>query len=480
MWRRKRQIEEARAALDRAGDWEAWSAAAERLDGLTGSTAWRNDNRCSAYDHDVMAAHISRLRRARDNRALDELALALGETLHRHHMAIRDVHAWQGALAGGKRLVAAWLNEVEQAIRWLTAHDSPRLPWDRKLDALERASLDWGHSALLLSGGAGLGFMHLGVVRALLEGGLLPQVISGSSMGAAVAAAVCTRTDDELAEMYATTEAIERVGLKWLPPPDVLRSRSLFDAERWAAALRTNIGTLTFREAHARTGRSLSIVVAPMSARQRVRVLNHITAPDVLIWSAALASCAIPGLFPAVQLRAQGPDGQDRPWLAEERFIDGSFWGDLPMLQLRRIFSVNHTIVSQANPHVLPLLALKDGRGPVSATFDVASALAWGQGRELATLAGRRLPNTRLRRLITDVWTMADQVRSGDVTIAPTMTPRDVRQLLSNPSRGELDHMILRGAQATWRWMPAIRGQTRVARVLRDCLADVLQQGAEA
>lgn len=75
---------------------------------------------------------------------------------------------------------------------------------------------------------------------------------------------------------------------------------------------------------------------------------------------------------------------------------------------------------------------------------------------------------------------MADQVRSGDVTIAPRLRLHDLKQLLSNPTQAELDEMILRGARATWRRLPALRGQTRIARVLADCLSEVLQLGAEA
>lgn len=480
MFHRRRQQQQARRDLAEARSFSAWLAAAERYDAATGQTAWRNDNRCVAYDHKVMAEHIGRLRAAQERRDAEQLAVTLGETLHRHHLAVREPQVWDGALAGGKRIVAAWLDEVERTMRWLTRHDSPRLTWDRKLDALERASLDWGHSALLLSGGAGLGFIHLGVLRALLDEGLLPEVINGSSMGASVAAVACTRTDAELRALFADTSSLERHGLVWQPVRQASADRALFEPAHWAEAMRRNVGDMTFREAKLHSGRTLSIVVAPLTARQRVRVLNHITAPDVLVASAALASSAIPGLFPPVTLRARGADGVERPWLAEERFIDGGFWGDLPMLQLRRLFGVNHSIVSQTNAHVLPLLALQEGRGPVSATFDVASALAWGQGRELASIAGRRLPNHQLRRLILEAWSMADQVRSGDITIAPRLQLHDLRQLLSNPTQAELDEMILRGARATWRRMPALRGQTRVARVLADCLSEVMQQGAQA
>ena len=46
----------------------------------------------------------------------------------------------------------------------------------------------FGRSALLLSGGARLGLLHLGVVRALWKQNLLPRVINGSSAGSLIAA----------------------------------------------------------------------------------------------------------------------------------------------------------------------------------------------------------------------------------------------------------------------------------------------------
>lgn len=39
---------------------------------------------------------------------------------------------------------------------------------------------------------------HVGVVKAFLDAGLLPRVITGTSAGGLIAALVCTRTDDEL------------------------------------------------------------------------------------------------------------------------------------------------------------------------------------------------------------------------------------------------------------------------------------------
>ena len=50
---------------------------------------------------------------------------------------------------------------------------------------------------MLLSGGAALGFYHVGVVKALMENGLLPRVISGASAGSILCAMIGTRTDEE-------------------------------------------------------------------------------------------------------------------------------------------------------------------------------------------------------------------------------------------------------------------------------------------
>jgi TAG lipase/steryl ester hydrolase/phospholipase A2/LPA acyltransferase len=101
--------------------------------------------------------------------------------------------------------------------------------------------------------------------------------------------------------------------------------------------------------------------------------LNYLTSPHVLIWSAVTASCAFPGLFEAQELMAKDRFGQTIPFHApfllgmEERngattrrWRDGSLESDLPIKQLKELFNVNHFIVSQANPHIAPLLRLKE------------------------------------------------------------------------------------------------------------------------
>lgn len=42
------------------------------------------------------------------------------------------------------------------------------------------------------------GLYHIGVVKALHERDLLPRIISGTAVGALIAALICIHTDDEL------------------------------------------------------------------------------------------------------------------------------------------------------------------------------------------------------------------------------------------------------------------------------------------
>ena len=123
------------------------------------------------------------------------------------------------------------------------------------------------------------------------------------------------------------------------------------------------------------TGRVLCITVCSARKHEPPRCLNYLTSPHVVIWSAVNASCAFPGLFEAQEQMAKDRFGEIRPYHAPfslssedkpeasaRRWRDGSLESDLPMIQVQELFNVNHfiVIVSQANPHIAPLLRLKE------------------------------------------------------------------------------------------------------------------------
>ena len=58
--------------------------------------------------------------------------------------------------------------------------------------------------------------------------------------------------------------------------------------------------------------------------RSPTKLLNYMTAPDTLIWSALLASAAVPGILNPVVLMQKLKDGTIVPWNWGSKFKDGS------------------------------------------------------------------------------------------------------------------------------------------------------------
>jgi predicted acylesterase/phospholipase RssA len=83
-------------------------------------------------------------------------------------------------------------------------------------------------------------------------------------------------------------------------------------------------GSMTFKEAYLRTGRILNISVIPADRHSPTKLLNYVTAPDTVIWSALLASAAVPGILNPVVLMQKLKDGSIIPWNWGSRFKDGS------------------------------------------------------------------------------------------------------------------------------------------------------------
>jgi TAG lipase/steryl ester hydrolase/phospholipase A2/LPA acyltransferase len=52
--------------------------------------------------------------------------------------------------------------------------------------------------------------------------------------------------------------------------------------------------------------------------------------------------------------------GPEEKGIGKRQWRDGTLESDLPMMQLKELFNVNHFIVSQANPHIAPLLRFKE------------------------------------------------------------------------------------------------------------------------
>lgn len=141
------------------------------------------------------------------------------------------------------------------------------LDLEEKRSLFKRIHKNYGRTALCLSGGASFSYYHFGVIKALLDADLLPDIISGTSGGALIAALVATHTNDELKKILVPALASKITACSepfkvWFPR--WWRTGARFDSVDWARKCSWfTKGSMTFREAYERTGRILNISCVP-------------------------------------------------------------------------------------------------------------------------------------------------------------------------------------------------------------------------
>lgn len=462
--------------MQHAESYEAWLSAAQELDRLTGLDAWRHDDASAHYHPQVLRDDIRRLGDLLARREVASLLELLHESLYRSFNDVLEPALYGTAHAGPKRLVTEWLDAVETTIETLIDADLDGWTYEGKLSVVRQAYRNLGRSALLLSGGATLGFYHIGVLRGLWRAGLLPDVVVGASMGAIVAAAVCCRSERELETFFSgDVPEIDCVGFERRPWREAWRERSIMRPERLLRNIVNNCGEYTFAQAHDRSGRVLNISLMPTRTRQKPRVLNYLTAPDLCIPQAALASAAVPGLYPPGALCKLDEAGE-HPYIPGETWIDGSLGGDLPTMRVSRLHNVNHFIVSQTQPHALPLMAGVSQHGLFGHASEAALAVARTQSVQVLDVARRVAARTPVGLGIELAHRMARQDYRGDINIHPRFDPRVYGKLFKNPTPRELAYFVREGERATWPKLAMIRDATRIARCLARCEAKLVSR----
>ena len=396
---------------------------------------WREDDRCEWIHASELRASIARLRRMRRRGESWQLLNAFQDALFRHQGECAQPELYDVARAGTKRVIGEYLEELEQCFGYLLALKEPGVDDSFRLSQVKRVGRVYGRPALMLSGGALLGLFHFGVVKALFEQDLLPRTVSGSSMGSIIAAWACVHTDEELRTLFADPSRINREALGRLPVGKMRDQAALLDQAKLRRFLPTVLGDRTFSGALRHSRRILNITVSPLRKQQIPRLLNYLSAPEALVNSAVLASCAIPVAFRPVQLMARR-GGKVEPWMKNERWIDGSVHTDLPFDSLRQMLNINHFITSQSNPHVLPLLGPYPRRpGLAAALVRAGSSTARHGSAQLLDILRRHSPGLAVRRQFDKAHAIYSQTyASTDMHIQLPFRPRQFARMLSNPS----------------------------------------------
>lgn len=275
-----------------------WEAAAADLDKVEGNDLWKLQDDSGDYDHELVQARLQQLNDAKLSRDPQRLLFLIRTSLTRHLGGMGNIRLYKHTHIGTKHLIERYIESALESISLLvesTRRPGPSSPDARHLlDQVLLARQSFGRSALLLSGGGTFGMNHNGVVKSLWEANLLPRIISGASAGSIVCAVLCTKTDDEVPTVldefvYGDLD----VFTQGKGDDSLLRQAArfmkygaLFDISNLIRVMKGMIGDMTFQEAYNRTRRILNICVSTASLYELPRLLNYVTAPNVLIWSA--------------------------------------------------------------------------------------------------------------------------------------------------------------------------------------------------
>lgn len=459
--------------LQAAHDYQEWRDIALELDETTGRQDWKLDNTSPYYDYELIADRLIRLRRYRLERKDVELVRTLREGLHHDLGNIGHPLLYSHAYIGTKKLIEDYIEEVCQCLYYVCEHDFDFLPAADKYCFFEDTKHSYGQPALMFSGGATLGLFHTGVCKALHAQDLLPKVFSGSSAGALMAGMLGTHTDDELIDLY-DGDGFYQHAFHFRKLAEILRGGGIADVNVLKVFLRQNLGNYTFEEAFARTGRHINIAVAPFEGSQSPRIMNELTSPYLLMWSAALASCAVPILFPPVKLTAKNAQGKNSPYMSSLRWVDGSVRSDFPRDRIARLYNINYTIACQVNPHIVPFMQ-NDIERHRKDVLSWPSKIVRGQGKVLAMGAMDftrerfgRMPT--VRRMLDHGYGIIGQRYYGDVNIVGNYNLRHYTYMLKNPSKQLFKVLQQEGERATWPKISGIATHARIGKTLEHCL----------
>lgn len=279
-----------------ADNLDDWRAAAAELDELEGNNRWKNERTSPEYNYELVEARCKQLDEARINCDVQRMLFLIRTTLTRGLGGMGDLRLYKHSHVGTKTLIDRYIDSAKATLTSLldvTEKQGDSLDPRHVLEQLLATRQSFGRSALLLSGGGTFGMNHIGVVKSLWENHMLPRIVSGASAGSIVCAVLCTKSDAEMERVleefcYGELDVFEKEGEGGVltKVARFLKYGALFDIGHLTRVIRNLLGDLTFQESYNRTRRILNITVSSASAFEVPRLLNYITAPNVLIWSA--------------------------------------------------------------------------------------------------------------------------------------------------------------------------------------------------
>ena len=362
--------------------YQEWYAQQEELDQSRNVYAWASFSNHPGYNYRALEHFRHELRESQRRDDYHHVCSRLRAQLDRNIYKILAPKLYRKSLIQTKHAIHEYIEDMKQCIRYIVKwKGQPANQWSEKDAVLyEVKESVFGRTTLVLTGGAMVSACHIGVVKVLFQHHLLPRIITGVATGSLIAAMVATSTDPELRILLQLREikldAFEehkkghREGPWYHRMWATIQRRSfrysttnhIFDIDVLRQFAKDNLGDTTFDEAYQKTGRILNIVIAMSDTKGTPQLLNYITAPHVIIWSAVVASIATSHeMYAPPQLYCKSRSGSTAefraPDTAHHRGGRGCNQHPQPPLQrLAELFNVNNFVISQTRPYVFPFI----------------------------------------------------------------------------------------------------------------------------
>jgi len=456
-------------AMANANSYDEWRSAAMAHDEKSGRDRWKRKDQSSSFDYVSIRHRLDRLRSLRARHDYPGLLFTLNEGIHGNVGGMGKSQLYQVARLGTKQVIEDYVGEIVDSLQLLSDVEHEEISEEERLDFFRRAHHCFGRSALMMSGSGMLLYFHVGVVKALLEQDLLPDILSGSSGGSFVGAILATHTGKELDKLFDPRHLVneieyekQRLSVLHKIRPQILQVHEIH------GIIERLIPDLTFQEAFERTGVYLNVSIAPAETHQTSRLLNATTTPTVLIRQGILASAAVPGVYPPVTLMARDKYGDKKEYLPSRKWVDGAVSDDLPAKRLARLYGVNHYIVSQTNPHIIPFV--RDSRRRQS-KIDVIKTAATRTAREWINASAEIMQKPLAKRpglnqMANTMLAIINQDYMGDINIVPPFRFHNPTRILAHLTEQEIISLIKTGERSTWPRIEMIRVQTDISRTL--------------
>ncbi|KAG7388936.1 hypothetical protein PHYPSEUDO_011583 [Phytophthora pseudosyringae] len=505
---RNRQAVALRQLMKTAPTHAVWVEMAEYLDTLEGNDHWKttiSDDDLEYCDFVQLRKNFTALQRALDEKKpnTSELRYMMAACVMRNELGVDSPSLHLECKSGTKTVIDEYINAIVRALDVLGNASEEEFPREEKIQFFKHIKQSFGSTALCLSGGGSIAMYHKGIIKALLEADVMPNIVSGSSGGAITAAMIACKTNKELLDDIIQDDVSTRfipLGIRWFPPlfeqiTHCIKTGFLIECSTFERTTQHYYGEplnevqktmyYTFQDAYLKTGRHVCITVSASDVNSSHKgpkklLLDHVNSPHVLLWSAVACSCSLPGIMKSKQLMARDFDGNVVPYnsLGKE-WCDGSLQHDLPMETMASCFNVTNFIVSQVNPHVVPFVGDEINQpGFRKSIFHMLESV-------IAADVRHRLKMLAFLGLFPKIYghqfaSYFKQNFSGNVTLVPEFSFQEAIGIkaIQNPSKQDMHDYIEGGQRAVWPKLAYIRHLCSIEKCLDHHLEQML--GASA